>query len=139
MIDSFSCIAINGTELKLIESNFVVFSFESDAYLKHFFLHLSERLLYVDWDFTIVVIWKLLTFCTNFSYKSSSSEHQVGSLEVCFLWNNQKLLLKSKIKNDFFSFSSNSLEQTHCWFFHICLSFSENSLSIECLSIVRDE
>jgi hypothetical protein len=54
--DCFSCLLINGTELKLIVSHFIVLSLERNSDFQELILHFMEYLLYFDWDFSIVMV-----------------------------------------------------------------------------------
>ena len=54
--DGFSRLLVNGTELKLIVSHFIVLSLERNSDFQELILDFIEYLLYFDWDFSIVMI-----------------------------------------------------------------------------------
>lgn len=65
MEDCFSCLLVNCAELKLIVANLIVLGFEGNADFQKFILYFFKNLLNFLWDFPIVMVRKLLTFCSN--------------------------------------------------------------------------
>lgn len=72
--NGFSRLLVNGTELKLIVSHFIVLSLERNSDFQELILYFIEYLLYFDRDFSIVMIRKLLTFCTYPSKQASPNK-----------------------------------------------------------------
>lgn len=80
MEDGLASLLVNGTELKLIIRHFVVLDLEGDSDFQQLALNLLHDFLNLAWEFAIVMVRKLLVFCTNTTEQASSSHPQVLTL-----------------------------------------------------------
>lgn len=139
MENCLSCLLINGTELKLIVSYFIMFSLERNTDFQELILYLFEDLLYFLWDFSIVMVRKLLALCTYPSEKASSDKSKILPLEIGLLWNNEELLLEAKSQEHIFVRDSKGSEHLRSWFLHDCLRFTEDSHIIQSITWVSEQ
>ncbi len=79
-----------------------MFSLERNTDFQELILYLFEDLLYFLWDFSIVMVRKLLALCTYPSEKASSDKSKILPLEIGLLWNNEELLLEAKSQEHIF-------------------------------------
>jgi len=130
MIDRFACFFINCSEFKLIIGNLVVLCFEWDTNIEEFRLYFSHNLLYFARHLPIVMIRKLLIFCSNLSNESSACINQIWPEQESLFGNYKIFLLKAEVDKDLFGFNIKSMQHFFCWFLHDCFAFSKDSLVI---------
>lgn len=139
LIDWFSCLQEQGTELELVQCNLIVTGFHRNTKLNELVLNLLEHVFNVMWDFAVVMVIKLLVLCGQLSDQSTTRWANVYSFQVSFSGNDKELLFKSQchycsivFMTQFFQQSLHTLAQNR-------FTSSEQCLIIKCMPMMRNQ